>query len=93
MSEEDEAADCKETGHTGKSKVSQVELVKAKLPGTLAVFFFLLLLEVQNQTCQRAVGHRHLLQERPLQQLRARQRDSGLLRDVFLQGEQGLQSG
>lgn len=40
VSEEDEAADCKETGHTGKSKVSQVELVKAKLPGTLAGFFF-----------------------------------------------------
>lgn len=40
VSEEDEAADCKENGQKGKSKVSKVELLGEMLPGMSMFFFF-----------------------------------------------------
>lgn len=43
MSEEDEAADCKENGQKGKSKVHQLDLFKGKHFGKSVYFFFFFL--------------------------------------------------
>lgn len=72
MSEEDEAADCKENGQKAKPKVCQVLII------IITILFQVwslneqktdplsrLLLEIKDQTCQAALRHRHLLQECP----------------------------
>lgn len=71
VSEEDEAADCKENDQKAKSKVCQVFVVlffknmsiyflQQNWAAVLSSF-----LEIKNQTCQRALKHCHLLQECP----------------------------